>query len=71
MATIIFDDKLDARIAADQRLPDAYRGGRKTRLRAEWVAREWLREMDGNGHAEPGNGNPVAAEPAGEKHENV
>jgi len=38
--TILFDERLDRQL--EQALPDAYRGGHKTRLRAEYAAREWL-----------------------------
>jgi len=41
MATIIFDSTLDAEL--EKAVPPAFRGGRKTAIRADFVAREWLR----------------------------
>ena len=57
MASIVFDDALDREI--ERHLPEALRGQRKVRIRAEHVAREWLRGItQGNG---AGQGLPSAA----------
>lgn len=42
MATIKFDDHLDAEL--EKAVPPTYRGERKTAIRADYVAREWLRD---------------------------
>ena len=42
MATIQFDDDLDAQL--EQVVPPTYRGGKKVAIRADYVAREWLRD---------------------------